>query len=326
MAQIMVDPPPPLTKWRSDLDPALGGICGRALAKPPQDRFPSMLAFATALDEYLKTPVRPMAATLPSAQPTQMAVKSAAQTAEPLDEQNAATLFNEMAAQQIRLGGTLRPHGPSRLRLRRRRHFRLPEWLIPLAGSLAVLAVGVFVVGFFFRQLSARRTVASTPDVPPIETPHEENPPDWAEAPAEFRNAFEWLQSHPDHGESVMVLRRWAQASELRNTVPPGPALAAGKYLLVVKHDWDNGPLLIRRSDSRLWLHALDIGIAAQAKNATAAEKLAAADAWWDLAASQGDLAKPILGQAREWYRAAVSHLPTGPDHHRALDRMSKEN
>jgi predicted Ser/Thr protein kinase len=52
MARILHDPPPPPTKVRPDLDPALGAICLKALAKQSQDRYPSMKAFAAALERW----------------------------------------------------------------------------------------------------------------------------------------------------------------------------------------------------------------------------------------------------------------------------------
>jgi serine/threonine protein kinase len=49
VSQISNDPPPPLSRFRPGLDPALDAICLRALAKQPAARFPSMRAFADAL-------------------------------------------------------------------------------------------------------------------------------------------------------------------------------------------------------------------------------------------------------------------------------------
>jgi serine/threonine protein kinase len=52
--QIVADPPPPPTRHRPDLDPRLDALCLRALAKHPDDRWPSMAAFADALDAFLR--------------------------------------------------------------------------------------------------------------------------------------------------------------------------------------------------------------------------------------------------------------------------------
>jgi serine/threonine protein kinase len=52
MAQIVLEPPPPPSRSRPDLDPALEKICLKALAKMPDDRYSSMQAFAEALEEW----------------------------------------------------------------------------------------------------------------------------------------------------------------------------------------------------------------------------------------------------------------------------------
>jgi serine/threonine protein kinase/CubicO group peptidase (beta-lactamase class C family) len=46
------DPAPPTT-YRPDLDPHLASICMKAISRRASDRFPSMAAFAAALDDYL---------------------------------------------------------------------------------------------------------------------------------------------------------------------------------------------------------------------------------------------------------------------------------
>jgi predicted Ser/Thr protein kinase len=62
IAQIVLDPPPPLTRFRPELDPDLEAVCLKALAKRPRDRYPSMAAFAEALEAWLagkgSTPAR----------------------------------------------------------------------------------------------------------------------------------------------------------------------------------------------------------------------------------------------------------------------------
>jgi hypothetical protein len=69
MAQIVLDPPTPPSKYRPGLDPALEAICLKALAKKPQDRFPSMLAFAHALEQWLAGQPAPVAVTVGRAIP-----------------------------------------------------------------------------------------------------------------------------------------------------------------------------------------------------------------------------------------------------------------
>jgi predicted Ser/Thr protein kinase len=52
MAQIVMDPPRPPSELRPEVDPALEGICLKALAKRPQERYPSMTALAYALETW----------------------------------------------------------------------------------------------------------------------------------------------------------------------------------------------------------------------------------------------------------------------------------
>jgi serine/threonine protein kinase len=53
-SQITADPPPPPSRHRPDLDQKLDVICLKALAKHPDDRWPTMAAFADALDSFLR--------------------------------------------------------------------------------------------------------------------------------------------------------------------------------------------------------------------------------------------------------------------------------
>ncbi len=59
VTQITSDPPPPPSRFRPGLDPRLDAVCLRALAKQPADRFPSMRAFALALEEVQSLPPPP---------------------------------------------------------------------------------------------------------------------------------------------------------------------------------------------------------------------------------------------------------------------------
>lgn len=65
--QVLYEPPPDPSSLRPGLDPRFDGVCRKALAKQPADRFPDMRAFAAALEELLPaenapTPVVPCAA------------------------------------------------------------------------------------------------------------------------------------------------------------------------------------------------------------------------------------------------------------------------
>jgi hypothetical protein len=54
LAKVRSQEPALPSTYRSDLLPAMDAICKRALAKQPQERFPSMAEFAAALGEYLR--------------------------------------------------------------------------------------------------------------------------------------------------------------------------------------------------------------------------------------------------------------------------------
>src|SRR4051794_832365 len=54
MSRIMTEQPPPVSRARADLPPALDAICARALAKKPGERFASMREFADALGDFLQ--------------------------------------------------------------------------------------------------------------------------------------------------------------------------------------------------------------------------------------------------------------------------------
>lgn len=54
LSQVVNQQPEPLTKIRPDVDPMLASICTRAMAKKPEDRYPSMSALAADLDAYLR--------------------------------------------------------------------------------------------------------------------------------------------------------------------------------------------------------------------------------------------------------------------------------
>jgi hypothetical protein len=56
VCQVMMDPPQPPSRFRPDLDFRLDDICLKALAKKPQDRYPSMAALAADLQRCLSEP------------------------------------------------------------------------------------------------------------------------------------------------------------------------------------------------------------------------------------------------------------------------------
>ena len=59
LSQVLVDPPPPPSRFCPDLDPALEAICLKALEKDPKDRHVSMAMFAVELLRYLRGDLTP---------------------------------------------------------------------------------------------------------------------------------------------------------------------------------------------------------------------------------------------------------------------------
>src|SRR5262249_42200523 len=89
----VMEPPPPPTRWRPDLDPGLEAVCLKALAKAPADRYASMREFAAALQPY---------------------VLEKARTAAPKD--TVSQIFEDIAAQEADSGTRPgRPRAPARL-------------------------------------------------------------------------------------------------------------------------------------------------------------------------------------------------------------------
>jgi serine/threonine protein kinase len=54
LAKTLIQPPKPPTSHREDVDPRLEAICLKALAKKPEERFPTMLEMASALTEFIR--------------------------------------------------------------------------------------------------------------------------------------------------------------------------------------------------------------------------------------------------------------------------------
>jgi hypothetical protein len=70
VCQVMMDPPPPPSRFRPGLDFRLDDICMKALAKKPEDRYPSMAALAAALQQILSEPTPDVLTAEPAEDPT----------------------------------------------------------------------------------------------------------------------------------------------------------------------------------------------------------------------------------------------------------------
>jgi hypothetical protein len=326
MAQIMLDPPPPLEKWRPGLDRALDGLCGRALTKKPQDRYPSMQSFANALEEYIRMKSRavPASAKPPAAPPT---ATSAVHPVVPLEHENPVTLFNEMAANERhaaatpRPGVTLRPtptraHAVRR-RLRSRRRLRLPAWAFMAVASVVAIGGLTWLLVYLTQHYDHRRSLAAA-DIKRTDSRSEAV---GADTPPELRTAINQLRQTPDDAEALKVVQRWSYVPSLCNSLPPGPALEAGKHLAFDANDWVSARRLFQQSGDKAWLNVLEKDRIGSASGADAADKLAAADAWWEVAKSDKEFGDRIRQRARRFYGEVVHLLRSGPDFDRASRR-----
>ncbi len=101
-----------------------------------------------------------------------------------------------------------------------------------------------------------------------------------------------------------------AMARLEKDPTDPEANLLAGRYLCLIKGDWDAGvPMLALSSDGELKTLASQ-----ELQGATSPDaQVALADAWWDLAhAREGMEKEAFLLRAGDWYRQAQSKLPSG--------------
>ena len=101
----------------------------------------------------------------------------------------------------------------------------------------------------------------------------------------------------------------------------PEANLIRGRYLALVKRDWDHGlPMLAKGSDPQ-W-QALAQKDLADPSDPQA--QLALADAWWEMAQAKSELARgSLLVRARRWYQAAMPQL-SGADKTRVIARLAE--
>jgi hypothetical protein len=166
MAQIMLEPPPPLARFRPDIDPALEANCRKALAKKPADRFATMAEFAAALADWLAR----MPTTAPA--PAGPAVAPAAPAAAKDEDDTAFRVFAEIAAREQGDAAGLRPDAPAR---------RSPSRRLATIAIAATLALGLAAVAFRGRRAGE---LARPSQPTPVAVAKAPKPPAPAVAPA----------------------------------------------------------------------------------------------------------------------------------------------
>jgi serine/threonine protein kinase len=146
--RIVQEEPTAPSQFRPDLDPSLEAACLKALAKRPEDRHPSMTAFATALGVYLNA--------------GRDTASSAGQASGTLVDDSAARLFADLPTDQ----GLSVVHG------RRRRRSWL--WFI---GSGACAAAGLLILGVLLLPKLRWDWVAELAETPPTTAPEKRPEP-----------------------------------------------------------------------------------------------------------------------------------------------------
>jgi hypothetical protein len=148
LSQVLLDEPPPPSRFRADLDAGLERICLKAMAKKIEDRYGSMTELAAALQEYLRS-----GSATGIVKPTPKGADSAAE-----DGADWHTLVQPEAE-------------PSRIIMAERKPARRPSkrgyWFwVGIAGG-AVTLCGAFVLVFLLWPKS-RVTSAAPKTAPPI--------------------------------------------------------------------------------------------------------------------------------------------------------------
>jgi serine/threonine protein kinase len=170
--QILYAEPPLPSALAPGLDPALDGICRKAMAKAPGERYPSMKAFAAALLDFL----RQAPATEGGGNPMPTGVDQAAGSPTsrlatgPPPEGEAAISRTPRAAPEPPATAPVRPRPVKPATVVRKRSRPIARRSkTPWLAALAALAAGAtLVVGLLLLAIVIWAGKAGPPDVPPV--------------------------------------------------------------------------------------------------------------------------------------------------------------
>jgi len=128
-------------------------------------------------------------------------------------------------------------------------------------------------------------------------------------------------------GRAVLALEKeFQRVEEAQKTLADDPDdpeanLIRGRYLALVKRDWDHGlPMLAKAGDPE-WQALAQKDLAGPSDPQA---QLELGDAWWEMAHTKSDLARgSLLARARRWYQAAMPRL-SGEPKTRVIARLAE--
>ncbi len=226
LSQVLLDEPPPPSRFRPELDPELDAICLKAMAKKVPDRYVSMTELAAALQDYLRgkpqaTESAATATLAPRPAPgsaTRTVEPSAAETLKPADAVR-ATEDTRPAAQPAAKSTTtktLRKTSRPRRKTKGRHGVPLWAWIAGGVGTVAVVLLSVLLLVSFKKAPATQHAAAPTPTLPdPATAP---KPPGPTPPAAEF-GTIQFEPSEPAPDVQIQVDgkpgHQWGTASRL---------------------------------------------------------------------------------------------------------------
>jgi hypothetical protein len=262
ISRVLLEEPPPPSKFRPDLDPELEAICLKAMAKKPEQRYASMAAFAGALQDYLRGKGTATEPALPAPIPTADAVVLEAPAGPAGDAGGPRSGARKRGGPPARKTAPppteVTPSPRARRQARRRAAVPVWGWVAGGAGvALAVLLVAAFVL-WRVTNYGTVRLVQADPEARAELTIDGEAHP-WGE-PLRLRPGQHELEAtapgyqttrqtftvHRGDGQSVRVRLDREQAA----TVRPGDGAAA---MAPLRHPAGPGELKVGEVRTTRW-------------------------------------------------------------------------
>ncbi len=186
LSQVLLDDPPPPSKFRPDLDPELEAICLKAMAKKIPDRHASMTELATALQDYLRGKPQATEPAAPARNASKATLVPGTRAAD-LVEAEAETLRPEKNARAPDTMPVVAPIADSHPTARTSRKTRRPRrksrgrggvplwaWIAAGVGSAVVLVLALLLI--LSRKPPVKSPDQPLPPKPVAPRPHDNGP------------------------------------------------------------------------------------------------------------------------------------------------------